>query len=273
MKKGIQSIEIGTKFQYLEVIEFLGIFNHKSKYRFRCECGNIVDRSLIAIRNAERLKYIISCGCIRTQRWDDISGQRFGNLIALEYNGTVGKHASWICVCDCGNETIVTATNLKTGNTTSCGCNWIALMTTHGQTHTRIHNIWGLIKQRCFNPNDPNYHNYGGRGIIICDRWIIFENFYEDMGESYNQFYIDNPTEIASIERINVNGNYELSNCEWIPLRLQSRNTRVNITNLQEVEEIRQLYTNGASKQYLADRFKMKYNYITEIVDFKIWKP
>ena len=90
--------------------------------------------------------------------------------------------------------------------------------TRHGKRHTNEWHIWAQMKGRCLNPNNKGYKNYGERGIKVCDKWMSFEGFYEDMG--------DQPYKRASIERINVNGNYELSNCKWIPSADQSKNRR-----------------------------------------------
>ena len=91
----------------------------------------------------------------------------------------------------------------------------------HGMWGTRIYRIWGGMRTRCINPNSPDYKNYGGRGIKVCDRWRDFKNFYEDMKDGYK----DNLT----IDRINNNGNYELLNCKWRTVKQQSRNTRTNV--------------------------------------------
>lgn len=104
---------------------------------------------------------------------------------------------------------------------------------THGMTHTRIYRIWCKMKERCNNPNIERYPNYGGRGIKVCYRWNnSFESFYEDMKDGYS----DN----LSIERIDVNGNYEPSNCTWIPIEKQYKNKTNNVKFVLEGEEILQ---------------------------------
>ncbi len=92
---------------------------------------------------------------------------------------------------------------------------------THGMRHTRIYRSWNAMKDRCLNFNNKYYKHYGGRGIKVCDKWLKFEGFYEDMRDEYD----DNLT----IERIDVNGNYCKENCTWIPLNKQSQNRRKHL--------------------------------------------
>ena len=117
-------------------------------------------------------------------------GKVFGRLTVIDYAGLTGveNRPSWLCKCSCNNELVVIAKSLISGNTTSCGCykrdNTRKLMTTHGKKHTPEYSVWTSMKQRCINPNNEYYVNYGGRGITVCDRWReSFENFYEDMGD------------------------------------------------------------------------------------------
>lgn len=91
----------------------------------------------------------------------------------------------------------------------------------HGQCHTRLYGIWKGIKTRCYNPNHKSYKNYGARGIKMCSEWKDFQNFYE---WSINNGY----TNKLTIDRINVNGDYEPSNCKWATMKEQLNNTRVN---------------------------------------------
>jgi hypothetical protein len=166
-------------------------------------------------------------------KFKDITGQRFGRLLALEYVGTSRerygyvKHrlAIWNCRCICGRELLVSGAHLRNGNTQSCGCLEKDLITKrnwkHGQakrTHKSLtYRIWCGMITRCYNANRREFKYYGGRGIKVCKRWHKFANFFADMGPCPARY---------SIERVNNDGNYTPSNCKWIPQREQAKNQR-----------------------------------------------
>lgn len=153
-----------------------------------------------------------------TRKKVDLLGQRFGKLVVAEKSESRGKHGEvlWFCHCDCGNTRLAIAGNLRAGTAKSCGCESYETRKLHGMTKSRTFKSWDSMKQRCLNPNAPDFAGYGGRGIRICDRWLeSFNNFLSDMGERPNG---------KTLDRKDVNGNYEPSNCRWASRSEQQRN-------------------------------------------------
>lgn len=154
----------------------------------------------------------------------DLKGQKFGRLQVLSraLNSKAG-HARWFCRCDCGRERVVQGVNLRSGNSKSCrSCSTSQNNQTHGQSGTPLYRVWQAMIQRCENPNDKYYKNYGGRGIKVCPEWK--KDFTTFMTWALANGYEKG----LSIDRINNDGNYESENCRFVPMARQSRNTRRN---------------------------------------------
>jgi hypothetical protein len=159
-------------------------------------------------------------------RFVNISGQKFERLLAIEpIRG--GKKIKWRCLCDCGNERLIDGAKLRNGESRSCGCLQKELQSSriaqsnlrHGHNkkgqQTKTHKSWVAMLHRCRGQNYSDYYRYGGRGITVCERWHLFENFLADMGER---------PEGKTLDRIDVYGNYTPENCRWATLSEQQRN-------------------------------------------------
>jgi hypothetical protein len=177
---------------------------------------------------------------------DNLIGKQFGKLTVLHryYDNSKLPHAKWVCQCECGKQIIALATNLKKKirGIKSCGCyvneNVRIANTTHGMYHTAERIIHTNMQIRCLDQNSKDYPNYGGRGILICDRWLGDNgliHFIEDMGMK--------PFSDASLERVDVNKGYSKDNCTWIKCAYQSKNRNYNkIKNKAHADRIREEY-------------------------------
>lgn len=160
----------------------------------------------------------------------DITGKRFGKLTAIEISGKSKNGAIlWLCKCDCGNIRNVISTNLRSGSTVSCGClgkeNARKASTKHGLSNTKIYSKHRSMNARCYNEKTRQYKWYGGRSIQVCDEWRGKEGFINFVNWSMENGYSDE----LQIDRIDVNGNYEPSNCRWVDKKIQANNTTANL--------------------------------------------
>ena len=197
----------------------------------------------------------------RPHNFQDLTGKRFNMLVVMRLSEINKRHhCVWECLCDCGKTSLVETANLKSGNSKSCGClvasKLRTMRLTHGRSRTSEYGAWSRMISRCYDDNLSDFHRYGGRGIVVCDRWrYSFQAFLDDMGPR--------PSASHSIDRYpDNNGNYEPSNCRWATKCQQARNRRTN-----KVIEF-----NGESKTICewAEHFNLRYHFLYQRL-FRGW--
>lgn len=154
----------------------------------------------------------------------DISGQVFGDWTVIEYShNSPDRSALWLCKCICGEERAVRGVNLRHGRSTGCGCSadgrFSKKQTSHNKSTTTEYRVWKMMKHRCSGESYPQYADYGGRGISVCQRWQdSFEAFLKDMGPR--------PSMKHTLDRVDNDGDYTPDNCRWATRDIQNRNNR-----------------------------------------------
>lgn len=187
----------------------------------------------------------------------DLAGQVFGKLTVLGYASTSARgRARWRCRCECGQETEAEGANLRNGNTRSCGCSWRRRGLEHpnsthaeaGKFTTPEYRAWVNMMTRCYNVKNKSYSDYGGRGVVVCDRWRdSYEAFLSDVGRR--------PGPRSTLDRIDNEGNYEPGNVRWASYFTQARNRRSTRLSVDDAAAIAGALGAGASQRGLAKQY------------------
>lgn len=187
-------------------------------YNCQCTCGTEkVHRKSTLIRGAST--QCKKCRMKIHNKTEDLVGKKIGFSIVLKRLDNIRSNSCYLVRCGCGREKIAFGYKLRSGKGAKCPhCR----VKTHGMSGTSTFKCWQDMLGRCLNENHQSFGYYGGRGITVCDRWLKFENFLEDMGKR--------PSNL-SIDRINNDGNYEPDNCRWATMQVQASNKRNTIKN------------------------------------------
>lgn len=212
----------GQRFNRWTVVSYGSTQNGRAYWLCECACGVRKEVHALSLRDGRST----SCGCHRIDhRKANLVGQTFSLLTVIKSAGSRpassgrGHRTYWLCRCVCGIEKTVLGSSLAYGSSKSCGrCAAI----THGEASNRHetteYRSWSSMLSRCQNPKHTSWENYGGRGITVCERWQSYESFLADMGRK--------PSPSHTIDRKEVDGHYEPSNCRWATKKEQIANRR-----------------------------------------------
>lgn len=229
----------GQEFGYLTVKNYAYTKNKRAYWNCSCICG----KDVVCMGHLLRNGHIKSCGCmtfkmVSDSKIDNMQGRTIGRLTFKEYVGLIDHHAIWLCDCSCGNECLAKASSVKSGITSSCGCLAHEILMNrnvkHNCAYLPIYKKYHNMIRRCYDKKNVAYKDYGGRGITVCDEWLDKDNgfirFYDwSISHGYDDKKLPSGITALSLDRIDVNGNYEPSNCRWATIIQQANNKRTNI--------------------------------------------
>lgn len=200
-----------------------------------------------------------------------VLGKKFHRLTVIGDAESATRHRRVLVRCECETEKVVLLQALSSGDVKSCGCLWSELdhkayntTRTHGLRRTAEYNIWSKMRQRCQNPKNPAYADYGGRGITVDPSWESFENFYADMGPR--------PDPSLTLDRVDNSKGYGPTNCAWRTRDEQAQNTRWNSLNPDSVRLIRSQVAAGVPQVEIARSLGVTPNAVCCVVKRKTWK-
>lgn len=231
-KKPYRDDYTNQEFGDFVVLEYVGRGSSGAEWKVKCKnCGKTAIYPIKSLKSGATK----NCKFCNRNRAEDLTGQKFGRLSVIrraERTPDINpsdRSARWLCKCDCGNTIIVSAHSLKSGNTRSCGCFGREArhinFRKHGDWKNPLYNVWQHMKDRCNNPNNTDYYNYGGRGIKVCPEWDGpdgYIKFKEDMESGYR--------EGLTLDRIDNNKGYYKENCRWTTNLVQQNNKSTSFT-------------------------------------------
>jgi hypothetical protein len=199
----------------------------------------------------------------------EIIGNVYGRLTVISFHHTAKNRVRYFMVrCSCGNEAIVSISRLRNRETQSCGCIVIEILknrsTTHGMSSSKEFISWRDARARCNCPTGRDYLDYGGRGIRVCPEWDnSFDHFYIDMGPC---------PQGMTLERQDVNGNYDPRNCIWTSKVVQSRNKRTSKFRQSDIDQMRNMHAAGLTAKSISEKYNITTSYLGLIIRREAWK-